>query len=157
MSRPGSDLALLLLAAFRTMADRGSAELAQRGYQDVRPVHDFALHAILAGADSASALGRAMSITKQAAAKTIALLEERGYLSRESDPADKRRVRLTVTERGLALLQEGQEIFDGLRHSWEQQVGRESIAALERTLRQFAGPNVIRLDAPGWDAREPEA
>jgi DNA-binding MarR family transcriptional regulator len=157
MSRSGADLALLLLAGFRTMADQGAAELAELGFEDVRPVHDFALHAILSGSDSASDLGRAMSITKQAAAKTIALLEERGYLTREPDPGDKRRVRLRVTERGRSLLQHGEEVFDRIRLRWEQQVGADSIAALEGTLRPLVGPNLIQIDAPGWDARDPEA
>ena len=157
MSRSGADLALLLLASFRAMADEGSAELAKLGYEDIRPVHDFALHSILAGADSASELGRAMGITKQAAAKTIVLLEERGYLTREPDPADKRRVRLRVSERGLAMLRQGEAVFDELRVRWEQQVGPDTVRQLEQTLRQLAGPNIIQIDSPGWDARDPES
>lgn len=157
MSRSGADLALLLLAGFRTMADQGSVELSKAGYDDVRPAHDFALHSILSGADSASELGRAMSITKQAAAKTIALLEDRGYVAREPDPADKRRVRLRVTDHGQAMLAEGEAVFDRLRQRLEEQAGPDAVAALEETLRQFVGSNVIQIDAPGWDARDPEA
>lgn len=155
MSRSGGDLALLLLGGFRTLADQATAALAERGYEDVRPVHDFALHAILAGADSASDLGRAMSVTKQAAAKTIAVLEERGYVVREADPADGRRTRVRVTERGLTLLREGEAVFDELRAAWEREVGAASVAALEETLRQLVGGAAIRLDAPGWVARDP--
>ena len=103
MSRRGGDLALLLLAGFRTMADRGAAELALLGYEDVRPAHDFALHSILAGADSASELGKAMSVSKQAAAKMIALLEARGYLTRLADPADKLRRRNVLIARSVAV------------------------------------------------------
>lgn len=139
------------------MADEGAAELAKLGYEDVRPVHDFALHSILSGADSASELGRAMSVSKQAAAKTIGLLEERGYLAREPDPADKRRVRLRVTERGLTMLREGEAIFDRLRQHWEEQAGVDAVASLEATLRQFVGSNAIQIGTPGWDARDPEA
>lgn len=157
MSRSGADLALLLLASFRAMADEGSAELSRLGYEDVRPAHDFALHSILAGADSASELGRAMSVTKQAAAKTIATLEERRYLVREPDPADRRRVRLRVTDHGHQLLRDGEAVFDRLRQRWEEQVGADAVAALEATLRDLVGTRVIRIDAPGWDARDPDA
>lgn len=157
MSRSGADLALLLLAGFRTMADRATVELAERGYDDVRPVHDFALRSILAGADSASALGRATSVTKQAAAKTIAALEARGFVAREPDPTDGRRVRLRVTERGLTMLHEGEAVFAALRGRWEEQVGAESVAALEDTLRRLVGDDAHRIDTPGWDARDPEA
>lgn len=157
MSRSGGDLALLLLAGFRTMADEGSTGLAALGYEDVRPVHDFALRSILSGADSASALGRAMSISKQAAAKTIALLEGRGYLLREADPTDGRRTRLRVTDRGTSMLDHGEKVFNEIRERWEAQLGAPAIAELEATLKTLVGKNAIQLDAPGWDARDPEA
>jgi DNA-binding MarR family transcriptional regulator len=150
MSRSGADLALLLLGGFRLLADRATAELAARGYEDVRPVHDFALQAILSGADNASELGRRMSVTKQSAAKTIAVLEERGYVRRQPDATDRRRMHLQVSDRGLAMLREGAAIFDELRDQWEQQVGAEAVEQLERTLRQLLGSNTVRLDTPGW-------
>jgi DNA-binding MarR family transcriptional regulator len=154
VSRSGADLALLMLAGFRTFADQTTVELAKRGYEDIRPVHDFALHSILSGAADASQLGRAMSVTKQAAARTISILEERGYVAREPDVADRRRMRLQVTERGLAMLREGESIFDEIRDRWAEQVGIESVAALENALRLLVGDNVVRLDSPGWAARD---
>lgn len=156
MSRSGADLALLLLAGFRTLADRATAEFAERGYEDVRSVHDFALHSILSGADSASELARRMSVTRQAAAKTIAALEDRNYVARQPDSADRRRTRLRVTEHGLAMLRQGEAIFDELREQWEKQVGAASLSALEETLRSLVGDSAIRLDSPGWIARDPD-
>ncbi|MER7722936.1 MarR family transcriptional regulator [Streptomyces sp. NPDC096323] len=156
MSRSGADLALLLLAGFRTLADRATAELAERGYEDVRPVHDFALHAIVSGADSATELARRMSVTRQAAAKTIAALEERDFVVRQTDSADRRRARIRVTERGLAMMRQGEEIFDEMREQWEKQVGAASVSALEATLRSLVGDNAVRLDSPGWIAQDPE-
>lgn len=150
MSRPGADLALLLLSGFRNLADRATTELAARGYQDVRPVHDFALQAILSGADNASELGRRMSVTKQSAAQTIAALEDRGYVRREPDPTDRRRIRLQVTERGHAMQREGAAIFDELREQWKAQVGAAAVEDLERTLRQLLADNSVQLDTPGW-------
>ena len=151
MSRRGAELALLLLGGFRTFADSATAELAARGYPDVRPVHDFALQAILTGADNASELGRRMSVTKQTAAKTIAVLEERGYVAREPDPTDGRRMRLQVTDRGHAMLREGEAIFDELRERWEKQAGADAVGNVERTLQRLLGKDTIRLDKPpGW-------
>src|SRR6202012_8941 len=123
MSRSGADLAQLLLGGFRTLADQAPAELVARGYEEIRPAQEFALQAILSGADNASDLGRALSVTKQAAAKTIATLEERNYVAREPDPADKRRMRLYVTDHGLAMLRAGEEIFAELRQRWERKGG----------------------------------
>ncbi len=149
MPRPGADLALLLLGGFRVLADRARTELAARGYEDVRPGHDFALHAIRLGANNASELGRRMAVTKQSAAKTIAVLEERGYVTREPDPADGRRMRLRVTGRGLAMMREGEAIFDDLRAQWAAQVGPDAVEAVESTLRRLVGDRPIRLDNPG--------
>ncbi|WP_369137109.1 MarR family winged helix-turn-helix transcriptional regulator [Modestobacter versicolor] len=152
MSRSGADLALLLLGGFRSLVDAAQAELARRGYEDVRPVHDFALRAIAAGADSASELGRRMSVSKQAAAKTIAVLQERGYVGREADPADARRKRLQVTGRGQALLREGEAVFDELRERWAQQLGADELGRLEAQLTALVGSDPVRLDQPGWVA-----
>lgn len=150
MSRPGADLALLLLAGFRSIVTDGQAELARRGHGDVRPVHDFAIQAIAAGADDVSALGKRLGVTRQAAAKTIAGLEERGYVEREVDPDDLRRKRLRVTDRGFALVREGGEIFDDLREAWAKRIGHDQLVELETHLRELVGPAPPRLDMPGW-------
>jgi DNA-binding MarR family transcriptional regulator len=144
MSRSGADLALLLLGGFRALVDAASVELADRGYEDVRPVHDFAMRAIAAGADSASELGRRLSITKQSAAKTIAVLQERGYVTRDTDPRDARRKRLQVTELG----------FDVLRHQWAQRIGAAELESIEDHLTALAGAQPVRFDTPGWIARD---
>src|SRR5689334_25069594 len=146
MSRSGADLALLLLGGFRTLVDAATAELARRGHRDVRPVHDFAIRAIAAGADTASELGRRLSITKQSAAKTIAVLQERGYVARETDPLDGRRKRLQVTALGFEVLREGEAIFDELRTRWEGQIGAAELATLEKQLAELVGAVPIRFD-----------
>jgi DNA-binding MarR family transcriptional regulator len=157
MSRSGADLAQLLLGGFRILVDQATAELTARGYEEIRPAQEFALQTILSGADNASDLGRRMSVTKQAAAKTIAALEERNYVAREPDPADKRRMRLYVTAHGLAMLREGAEIFDQLRGQWEEQVGAGALSQVETTLRHLVGSGGGRPDTPAWLARGLEA
>jgi DNA-binding MarR family transcriptional regulator len=150
MSRSGADLALLLLGGFRTLVDSATAELARRGHEDVRSVHAFALRAIAAGADTASELGRRLSITKQSAAKTIAVLQERGYLARDTDPRDARRKRLNVTALGLDMLRQGETIFDELRDQWAQQIGIDELENVETQLAAMVGARPVRFDTPGW-------
>ena len=150
MSRSGADLALLLLGGFRTLVDAATAELARRGHEDVRPVHDFAIRAIAAGADTASELGRRLSITKQSAAKTIAVLQERGYVARETDPLDARRKRLHVTALGLDMVRQGESIFEELRNQWAQQIGIAELENLETQLAAVVGAQPVRFDTPGW-------
>jgi len=154
MTRSGPDLALLLLGGFRSLVDQAVVELEARGFADVRPVHDFAMRAIAAGAGNTSELGRRLAVTKQGAAKIVAVLEERGYVAREADPDDARAKRLLVTPLGFEVLRQGEEIFDGLRRQWEQQIGRDQLDALEQNLHVLVGDSPLRLDTPGWLARE---
>src|ERR1022692_2242611 len=154
MSRSGADLALLLLGGFRVLVDDAILELTKRGYEDVRPVHDFAMRAIAAGADNASELGRRLSVSKQAAAKTIAVLQERGYVERDADPRDARRKRLQVTALGFEVLRQGEAIFDELRDQWEQQIGPAELENLETHLAALAGDPAVRFDTPSWMSRD---
>lgn len=137
---------MLMLSGFRVLAERATVELAARGHDDVRPVHDFALRAIASGADNASELGRRMSVTKQAAAKTIAALEVKRYVAREADVRDGRRRRLHVTDHGFAMLSEGEQIFDELRRGWEDAVGVARLADMESVLRALVDSGRSRGD-----------
>ena len=118
MDRSGANLALLLLGGFRSLSQEATEQLALRGFEDFRPAHDFALRTIDAGANSASELGRRLSVSKQAAAKTLALLEQRGYVGRDPDSQDGRRKRLRLTRSGFEVLQAGEKIFNELRAQW---------------------------------------
>lgn len=150
MPRTGADLALLLLSGYRALVDAATAELSARGYDDFRPGHEFAMRAVLAGADSASELGRRLGVSKQAAAKTITVLSERGYVTTEPDPADARRKRLLVTDRGRDVLRTGEAVFEELRADWERRLGTEELVRLEADLARLVGDRGVRVDAPGW-------
>jgi len=142
----GADLALLLLGGFHSMVDDVLPELAKRGHDGTRPVHEFALRSIDAGAGTASELGRRLGVSKQAAAKTIAVLEQLGYVDREVDPEDGRRKRLHVTPRGHEMVAIGSALFDDVRNRWAEEIGPRRLEALEAHLarlteRRPAGPD----------------
>ena len=155
MARSGADLALLLLGGFRALADAASAELAERGHEKIRPVHDFAIRAIDAGADTASELARQLGVSKQAAAKTIGFLEERGYVSGEADPRDSRRRLFTVTDEGHALLRTGEQVFDDLRTQWAERIGAKELERLEEALSDLGIRIPTHFDAPGYFVNSP--
>lgn len=154
MPRSGADLALLLLAGYRSLVEAATADLAAQGFADFRPGHEFAMRAIAAGADSASDLARRTSVSKQAAAKTIAILTERGYVARDADPDDARRKRLRVTPLGDEVLRRGEAAFEELRARWEQTIGAAELAALEARLRALVGDRTIDPTRPGTAAGE---
>ena len=134
------------------LVDDAIQELAERGYEDVRPVHDFAMRAIAAGADTASELGRRLAVSKQAAAKTVVVLEERGYVARGPDPLDARRKRLEVTALGFEVMRVGEAVFDELRDKWKRKIGAKQLERLESDLAALVGASPVRVETPGWIA-----
>ena len=136
----GAELALLLLNGFETLVGGVVVELDRRGHPGVTATHEFALRAIDQGAQSASELGRSLEVSKQAAAKSIAALEDLGYLERQSDPKDARRKTLVVTPRGYEMMSIGSAAFDSLRSRLVEQVGAADVETLERVLRSVVAP-----------------
>lgn len=149
MSRSGAELALLLLAGFRALVEHAQRELTDRGYPDHRPVHDFAMRAIASGADTAAELARRLQVSRQAAAKTITILQARGYVTTEDDPADRRRKRLVVTDRGFDLLRAGEAAITDMRRQWAVQIGEQRLNEFETLLAGLVGKPILD-DAPGW-------
>lgn len=148
MTRKGADLALLLLGGFRQLADGAGAELLRRGYPELRPGQEFAMRAIAGGADSASELGRKLSVSKQAAAKVIGILEERGYVARVDDATDSRRKLLAVTKLGHEAMAQGEAIFDDLHAAWGRKIGQGALDRLQRDLSILVGDGTIDMEAP---------
>ncbi|MER5297838.1 MarR family winged helix-turn-helix transcriptional regulator [Streptomyces lasiicapitis] len=148
--RPGYELPLLLFAGFRTLIDRLHAELARQGHPDARPAHGFAMQAIGMEGASASAVGRRLGVTKQAAGKTVDRLVALGYAERADDPTDARRKLVRLTPHGLDALARSAAIFDELRAEWARTLGPARVHALEDDLRAVVAPESFRLDAAGW-------
>ena len=128
---------MLLLDGFHSMTGEVRAELANRGHPGVGAGYEFTLRAIDAGADTASGLGRRLSVTKQAAAQTIAALEQLGYVDRVADPGDARVKRLRVTPRGREMMTLGAALFDEVRDRWAAQIGAGELNALQAHLAQL--------------------
>jgi DNA-binding MarR family transcriptional regulator len=90
----------------------------------------------------------------RAAAKTIATLLERGYVTRYADPNDGRRKRIEVTPLGFEVMRQGEAILNDLRIEWELQLGRKELALLEAQLTSLVGDSAVRIEAPGWAAQD---
>jgi DNA-binding MarR family transcriptional regulator len=146
----GAELALLLLGGFRVLVEQGQVELERHGHPGIRPVHEFALRAVSEGASATSELGRRLGVTKQAAAKTVAFLLDRGYLRQDADEHDARRKILTVTPLGTELLVTGQQLFDGLREQWAARIGEDELDLLQSQLRELVATDTTRFDTAGW-------
>ncbi|MBD8605415.1 MarR family transcriptional regulator [Aeromicrobium sp. CFBP 8757] len=114
----GVRLAHLLIGSFEAMVDEVVSDLAGREHPGVTASLEFALTAIDQGASTASDLGRQLGISKQAAAKSIATLEQLGYVARTTDAQDRRRAVLQVSDQGREMITLGATKFDEIRQRW---------------------------------------
>ncbi len=150
--RSGYELPLLLASAFRALVDELHSELARRGHSGVRPIHGFGLQALGPQGASLSELGRRLGVSKQAAAKTAASLEQLGYAARVPDASDKRAWVLTRTERGDEMLSLSAAVFSQFRQRLVSRLGADRVRALEDDLQELvASAGGAKLgDLPGW-------
>jgi DNA-binding MarR family transcriptional regulator len=92
----------LLRAARGSYGHAIRTRLAAAGYDDLPRNGPFVLGGIVNRGGTAGRLVRELGVSKQAASQLIDTLVLRGYLEREPDPEDRRRVTIVVTERGRA-------------------------------------------------------
>jgi DNA-binding MarR family transcriptional regulator len=124
----------LMRTARGTYAQSIRAQLHAIGIDDLPRNGAF----ILAGIDAAGGprqdLPSELGVTKQAVSQVIDLLVNRGYLEREPDPGDRRRVRLELTGRGdeaVAAVTRGVEAVD---RQLEERVSPEQVRAMRSAL-----------------------
>ncbi len=81
-------------------------------------------------------------------------LEQRGYVERVPDPADRRAKLIRLTDKGKLAQGVGQKLFGEIEKRLGEQYGPERVAELRALLEQLAAekapnavPNPVRLEA----------
>jgi DNA-binding MarR family transcriptional regulator len=92
----------LLRAARGAYALAIQSRLAEGGFDDLPRNAPYVLGGMANRGGSIGDLIRELDVSKQAASQLIDTLVVRGYLSREINPDDRRRLSITLTERGSA-------------------------------------------------------
>lgn len=141
------DLPALVLRAATQLVDAIQRGVADRGFTDVRPAHGFAFARISAGDTTASDLADHLGVTKQAAAQLVDQLVDRGYITREPDPADARARLLRLTPHGWACTRAADDAARDAVAQWQQQLDPATFAALGVALRTVVTPGHLR---PAW-------
>jgi DNA-binding MarR family transcriptional regulator len=77
-------------------------ELFDGGFEDLPANGPYVLGGMANLQIDASQLIRELGVSKQAASQLVDTLVLRGFVTRETDPSDRRRINLQLTERGLA-------------------------------------------------------
>ncbi|MDY7227963.1 MarR family winged helix-turn-helix transcriptional regulator [Hyalangium rubrum] len=122
-------------------------ELHAAGFEGLRYAHGFVFQHLLGGARSISELAALLEVTQQAASKTVAELEKRGFVEQTaSDDARVRRVQLS--ERGLAAVEKSRAARAELQQRFEQRHGRRAVdearKLLSLVLASLGGTEAVR-------------
>lgn len=136
-SAPAYDLAFLLLLGSRTVVDHLNRQMAELGFDDVRPVHGFAFQRIAPYGATGNELAEFLDITKQAASEMVDYLEKRGYVTRQPHPSDKRGKIILLTERGWSCIRAAEASLSHLEAQWAAIIGTGRMEELRTTLRQL--------------------
>jgi DNA-binding MarR family transcriptional regulator len=101
---PGGEPSIpaLLRGARGSYARTIAAFLADAGCDDLPQNGPFVVGGMASHRAQAVDMIRGLGVTRQAASQLIDTLVVRGYLSREVNPADRRRLNIELTERGRA-------------------------------------------------------
>ncbi len=128
----------LLRAARNVYATRLRRSLSDAGCEDLPLSGSFVIGAIAhAGAPLAAIIDQ-LGVSKQTAGQLVDTLVNRGYLERATDPNDRRRLILTLTERGEAAAREIRGTVREIEAELSVRIGPEQVAALRANLAELA-------------------
>jgi DNA-binding MarR family transcriptional regulator len=108
-------LPALLRAARGSYAQAIRVHLAEAGFDDLPRNGGFVLGGMANHGGSAVDMIRGLGVSKQAASQLIDTLVLRGYLTRDMNPDDRRRMTVELTDRGraaAAAVRSGVEMID---------------------------------------------
>jgi DNA-binding MarR family transcriptional regulator len=136
MARSGraADLGMLatrLLFGLQSELFRRSAE---EGFGDLRPRHGAVTAYLDENGLRQNDLVRLSGRNKQTIGAILDELEEMGYVSRVTDPADRRAKLIVPTERGRRLMQVSDGIVADIEKKYTAMVGRDAYGQFFRTL-----------------------
>jgi DNA-binding MarR family transcriptional regulator len=140
-----SDLSLAALFAGWAMADALQRRLADDGFPDIRFSDGVVFQHLVGGPRAIGSLAERLGVSQQAASKSVADLERRGYVERVADPADGRARRAGLTARGRAAIEAGRRGRAAIEAELAAAHGAERVAAARELL-------VDVLAATGGDA-----
>jgi DNA-binding MarR family transcriptional regulator len=131
---PKLSLAALMRAAGKTYVIAVRTPLAQSGFDDLPRDGVYTISAIAAGDASPADLGGRLGISKQAVSQLLDSLVLRGYVERSIDTVDRRRMRLTLTDRGKEVAAVCRRAIDRVERRVAAMVGEERIDHTRQTL-----------------------
>jgi DNA-binding MarR family transcriptional regulator len=124
----------LLRAARTAYGSAIRAALAEVGCDDVPRNGSYVIGAIARTGAPLSMIIKELGVSKQAAGQLVDTLVTRGYLDRSADPEDRRRLTITLTERGHAAAAVIRSAVERVDAGVVSRVGPEYVAHARATL-----------------------
>jgi len=131
-------LAALLRAARSSVGRAIRSALEDAGYDDVPANGPYVISATSVTGVPLAVIIERLGLSKQAAGHLVDLLVLRGYLDRQVDPEDRRRLVVLPTERGTAAALVIREVADLLEARVAAELGAADLLATRRTLACLA-------------------
>jgi DNA-binding MarR family transcriptional regulator len=128
------DLVLLVAGAYTAVTERLERELARRRIEGMRPSYGFVIRAVHAETPTLNRLAELLGVTKQSASKLVDDMIRAGFLDRQPDPDDRRRVRLALTDRGQAVRRSAIRTSEKLEAELAAALGAAAVPALRGAL-----------------------
>jgi len=128
------NLGWLLLQISDDFFGRTGPGLFARGHAKMRTQYATVLTLLPLEGARITDLASDAGVTKQAMALTVADLEELGYVRREADPTDGRAKIVRLSEKGLDMLREAQEVLEGTWKEYAAMIGERRLSALRSGL-----------------------
>jgi DNA-binding MarR family transcriptional regulator len=128
----------LLRAAWSTYRAAVLEALAGSGFDDVPRNGSYVLGAIARGGVPLAEVIAALGVSKQTAGALVDSLVVRGYLDRAADPADRRRLVVSLTDRGAAAAACVRSAVAAVDEALEAAVGPERVECARGALRALA-------------------
>jgi DNA-binding MarR family transcriptional regulator len=128
------DLSLASLFAGWALADEIQRRLAADGYPDIRFSDGLVFQHLVGGPVTIGALASRLGVTQQAASKSVADLERRGYVARAADPDDARARLVALTARGEAVIGASRDQRAAVSGELAQRLGRRRVESARRLL-----------------------
>jgi DNA-binding MarR family transcriptional regulator len=136
-----TDIPRLLLEARRSLAGELDADLAERGYPELRPGHAALFLSIDRRTGSRLVeLAEEARVTKQAMMSLVDDLEGRGYVRRVQDPRDTRAKLVRLTARGRTAAAECRRAVQALDQRAKRRLGDRAYDVLIDSLEELATP-----------------
>jgi DNA-binding MarR family transcriptional regulator len=134
-------LPALLRAARTAYGTAIRAALSEAGCDDVPPNGIYVIGSIARIGAPLGQIIRELRVSKQAAGQLVDTLVLRGYLDRSVDPEDRRRLTVTLTERGRAAAAASRSAVDRVDAELLDRIGPDYVAHTRATLHALADRN----------------